>query len=122
MSDVADLPQIIALLREIDVMIGKVETKAATLRVEAGYARGELRELEYVFYRVSSVMGRMGLPPQIDKAISHIQLLLLVVRMLHSALMFLEMGTPYGWVIGITTLFGAGVAWSNQAYDSSRGT
>jgi len=76
LSSVSELPQIISALQEIDVMIGKLEVKTETLRTKAGHAKGTLRECEYIFFRISSLLSRMGLPPEMDAAIDKMRQML----------------------------------------------
>jgi hypothetical protein len=73
------------------------------VRADFGQATGELRELEYLLYRTFSVLSRLGLPPQIDAAIMKIERIILVIRMLHSALMYFGTGSIYGVALGVIT-------------------
>lgn len=78
-----------------------------SLRADIDRAYGQLRELEYLFYRITSIMGRMGLPKDIDAAIARMQRMMLTIRMLHSTMIYLERGSPYGWALGVITAIGA---------------
>jgi hypothetical protein len=109
MSSLGDIQQIYTTLMRIDDLLEKVTEKSETFKNEAGHATGALRELEYVSYRLISIFSRLGLPPQIDEAISKVQRLILVIRMLHSASMLFELSTPYGWILGGITLAGAAI-------------
>jgi len=77
------------------------------LRVNVGQVRSELREMEYILYRTMSVLNRMGLSPEVSEAIQRIERLILIVRILHSAMVYLEAGTPLGWILGIISGFSA---------------
>lgn len=90
-------------------MLGKIEIKTETVRAEAGHATGAVRELEYAFYRVTSLLSRMGFPKEVQQVIQTVQKLILIVRMLHTTLIFLERGTTYGLFLGLVTLIGAGI-------------
>ena len=93
---------------ELDLSgIDEYREKVKGLRAEVGMVTGEFRELEYLSFRIVSVLGRLGLPKEIDATLSRIQHLILTVRMLHAALMFLETGTIFGKALGVITLIGA---------------
>jgi hypothetical protein len=77
--------------------------KIETLRVETAHATGELRELEYLFYRTTSIFRRMGLPEDVNRALGLLQRMILVARMVHTTMIFLEMSTPYGWTLAMIT-------------------
>lgn len=99
-----EIVQIYSTLQEILVLLNNVQIKTETLRVESVHTVGEVRELEYIFYRVTSLMGRMGLPPEIDKAISQIQRMILIMRMMQTTMTLLMASTPYGLVYATLTL------------------
>jgi hypothetical protein len=106
MSSLGDVQQLYSNLQEIELFISKIQIKTETLRVESVHAVGEVRELEYVFYRVTGLMGRMGLPPEVDRAIHVLQRMILIARMLHTTIMMMEMSTPYGWILAAVTAGG----------------
>jgi hypothetical protein len=85
------------------------------IRADTVQLRGELRELEYLLYRTTSVLGRMGLPENVDAAIATLQRLILTVRMLHTALALLEISTGYGTILGLITLAGVTVSVAPEA-------
>lgn len=62
--------------------------------------------------RVTGLLRRLGLPENIVQAISVVTRMIFMVRMLRSALIALEMETPYGWIKGglglLTTAIVAG--------------
>jgi hypothetical protein len=91
-------------LERINNLLDRAEAKTNKLKVEASHATGRLREMEYVLFRITSLLRRMGLSDEVNTAIQRLQNLILVIRMVHSALMYLEAGTPYGWIIGGVTL------------------
>jgi hypothetical protein len=104
-----EVSEIYATLQEIDVMLGKMDVKIESLKVEAGHCTSEAREAEYIFYRLTSLMTRMGLPPQINQAMQKIERMILIIRMMHSAFIFLESTTPYGLILGILTIGGLAI-------------
>lgn len=96
------------------------------VRADTGRITTELRELEYIFYRVTSLMVRMGLSPEMTAAIQQLQKLVLTVRLLHTAFMQLQRGTPLGLIISIASLGSAAFTASDLAsgfptYDYQRG-
>ena len=110
-----EIQQLYSNLQEIDVLLNNITAKTDKLKVEAGHARGELREVEYIFYRLTSLLGRMGLPKEIDHAIMILQRLILTIRILHSALIFMQMGTPYGVVLAAFSIMGATITAGEMA-------
>jgi hypothetical protein len=119
----AELPGLISQLNECMEMLNKVEAKASTVRAEYGEVRGELRELEYISYRVISLMGRMGLPEDVQRSIQLIQRLILIARMLHTVMILLNT-EGMGTIIGLITLAGTFVtiAGIGSPYDDNRGS
>ncbi len=79
------------------------EIRASTQRINS-----DLREVEYILFRSLSLMGRLGLPPDIDAAINKIQRVIYLLRVMHSTMMFLSRSTWYGLALGILT-GGAGI-------------
>jgi hypothetical protein len=100
--------------------IEEANRQVAGLRANIGGVRGELREAEYILYRTLGTMQRAGLPPALDKAIETIQKVTIAARVLHSTIMYLEMGTPLGWILAIISGFSFAMG-ASQAYDSIRG-
>lgn len=80
--------------------IEEATRQVAGLRANLGEVRGELREIEYILYRTTSILNRMNLPPEVHQLIETLQKMILLLRMFHSAMMYLEMGTPFGWILG----------------------
>jgi len=117
----AEASAILSTLSEVDKMLSQVEFKAQTMRTEVGHASGELREMEYILFRTVSILGRLGLPPNIDKAIMKIQQLITTIRILHSAIMLMESTSPYGWTLAAISIISAGVMASTMWYDATRG-
>jgi hypothetical protein len=102
-----EIGQVYSVLQEIDVILGKLEVKTNTLRTETVHVVGALREVEYMFYRISSLLSRLGLPPEVDEAINKIQRLILMIRLLHTTMIFLQTDTTYGLMMGIISGGGA---------------
>lgn len=100
---IEELPGLLAQLKEAEEMLNRVEIKADTLKVEMIHVTGNLREVEYILYRVTSLMGRMGLPPEIDRAINLLQRTILVARLLHTTVKYMMMSSPEGWILAALT-------------------
>ena len=105
----SEIAELYSTLQEIGVMVDKIEVKTETLRMETEHATGNLRETEYLLYRTVSLLGRLGLPPEIDKAIQVIQHMILTLRLLHTTYLFTQMGTPYGWALATISLVSTGI-------------
>lgn len=115
----AEATALLQTLGDLDKMLSQIETKVQTLHVETGHATGKLREMEYILFRTVSILGRLGLPERLDGALMQIQKMITAVRILHSTMMFLEMGTPYGWALAGVSLVAAGVMGHDLiAYDN----
>jgi hypothetical protein len=71
------------------------------LRANCGQARGELRELEYILYRTVSLIHKLGLPPETEQVIQRVERMILLFRMLHTTMIYFEMGTPFGWALAV---------------------
>lgn len=113
---------LIATVEWLDVSgIAQYREELKGIRTEVGHVTGEFRELEYLTYRVISVLGRLGLPPKIDACLTKIQQVILAVRLLHTSLMLLESSTPYGWALAAVSLVSAGITISAAAEMDARG-
>jgi hypothetical protein len=102
-----EILQLYSTLQEISVLLNNITIKVETLRAEAGHARGDLREVEYIIYRVTSLLRRMGLPAEIDQAIDKVQKLIFAVRVLHTTIILLESTSNFGFILGIISGIGA---------------
>jgi hypothetical protein len=106
----AETQEIYTMLIEIKAVLDGVEVKTVKINSELPKTRESVvtfRELEYITFRLVSILNRMGLPPQIDAGITKLQQMLLVVRSLTMAMHALEMGTPFGYIkaaIGFVTV------------------
>jgi len=77
------------------------------LELNVEQALSNLRRMETLLYRTMGLIGRMGLPENIDQAVAKIQQLIMTIRLLHSAIIALEAASgPIGWAfagVGIAT-------------------
>lgn len=59
------------------------------------------RQFERLTYRLLAVTEHLGLPENIDRGIMLLERAVMITRMLSMSMAFLEMATPYGWIMGI---------------------
>jgi len=88
------------------------------LRANFGQARGEFREFEYILYRTMSLINRMGLPPNIEQGIQKLERMIMTIRILHSSMVLFEIGTPYGWILGLISGITAAISISDLMLSS----
>jgi hypothetical protein len=121
----AEVQQVYQLLEKINDRLAEIDarTEAVGVRVRSISLRNELRELEYLSFRVVSILGRLGLPPEIDKAVQVIQRLILAIRMLQTATAWLLVATPTGYTqaMGIIGLIGSAMSFGDAALEGFRG-
>lgn len=96
-----------------DVVIG--------VRAELGQVKGELREVEYILFRTLGLLNRMGLPPDVEQTIRMMQKLAFNIRLVHSALMYLEMATPWGYAMALLSAGSLVASSADMFYDATRG-
>jgi hypothetical protein len=84
------------------------ETESVTFNLELNVEQpfNNVRRLETAFYRVLSLIRRLGLPENIDNAIMKVQKLTMVVRLLHSSINALTYSTPYGFLMSLISIVG----------------
>jgi hypothetical protein len=102
-----EIQQVHEMLIKIDALLTSIETKTESVdkKTKSISGRGsELKEVEYIFYRVTSLMRRMGLPEDVNKAITTLQHAILTVRILTTAIYYLQATTPYGQLMAIVGL------------------
>jgi hypothetical protein len=98
--------------------IAEATEQVDKLRANFGQARGELREMEYILYRTTSLLNRMGLPPAIDQGIQKIERMIMTIRILHSTMVLFEIGTPEGWILGLISGISAAISISDLMLSS----
>jgi hypothetical protein len=105
------------LFQEIQIMFDKVKWTVPSnieeanrglteLRANFEQATGEFRECEYIFYRLMSVINRMGLSGDAKRDVMILERMIMTVRILHSSFILLSSSTPYGWILGILSGIG----------------
>jgi len=105
------LQRINELLKDVEVRSDKVGAKVKTLRI-----KDDLREIEYLFFRVTTFMKQMGLPPEVSTAIFQLQRLAMAIRSVHTAWTFLTVSTPspYTMAMGVITLVGLALSFAEE--------
>jgi len=72
------------------------------LEIDVSRTYDDLRKLETLLYRCTSLSRRLGLPEDINAAILRIQHMIMVIRLLHTAMVALEAASgPLGWGLAI---------------------
>lgn len=80
----------------------------------------ELRKLEISLFRILGYIRRLTGDENLSKAISHIQRLITIVRMLQVAIRALQVASgPIGWLYALTTVVGVGFAASDLGTELS---
>jgi hypothetical protein len=74
-----------------------------------------------VMYRLTAVLKKMGLGTTITNALGGLSRMIYMTRMLIMSLHFLQMSTPYGWVMGIMGLATVGFTSGEMLSDSMVG-
>ena len=86
------------------------ETVTFNLELNVEQAISEVRRLQTLLYRTISLLRRLGLPEDVNAVITRIQRLIMVVRLLHTALVSLQAATgPYGIALALVGLGTAAV-------------
>jgi len=103
------------------------ETITFNLELNAAQLQTEVRKLELLLFRSLDLLSRLGLPEEIDAAITKIQRLVMTIRLLHSAIIAIQAASgPIGWAlagIGIAvSVLSTGELISDTLYDTTRGT
>lgn len=102
------------------------ETITFNLELNAAQLQTEVRKLELLLFRSLDLLSRLGLPEEIDAAITKIQRLVMTIRLLHSAIIAIQAASgPIGWAlagIGIAvSVLSTGELISDTLYDTTRG-
>jgi len=98
------------------------ETVIFNLELNVEGAIDNSRRLETLLYRSISLLGRLGLPENIDAAIAKVQRLVMVIRLLHTAAIALEAASgPIGWALALVGVASALLSTGDLIYDATRG-
>ena len=98
------------------------ETVTFNLELNVERAIDSTRRLETLLYRTLGLLGRLGLPENIDQAIAKVQRLVMTIRLLHTAMIALESASgPVGWALAIVGTGSALLSMGDLVYDYTRG-
>ena len=98
------------------------ETVTFNLELNIEGAIDNARRLETLLYRSIGLLGRLGLPENIDAAIAKVQHLVMVIRLLHTAAIALEAASgPLGWALALVGVASAALSMGDLVYDVTRG-
>ncbi len=87
------------------------ETVTFNLELNVEKTTSSIRRLEGLLYRSMGLLKRFSGDENIDAAITKIQQLVLFIRLLHSAIIYLEAATgPIGWAFAAVGVVSAGFA------------
>lgn len=72
------------------------------LELDVSRVYDNTRKLETLFYRIFSLLGRLGLPEEIDAAIYKIQRMIMTIRLAHTAIIAFQAASgPVGWALAL---------------------
>lgn len=98
------------------------ETVIFNLELNVEQALDNARRLEILLYRSLALLGRLGLPENIDQAIAKVQRLVMTIRLLHTAAIALEAASgPIGWALALVGVASALLSTGDLIYDVTRG-
>lgn len=98
------------------------ETVIFNLELNVEQALDNARRLDLLLYRSLALLGRLGLPENIDQAIAKVQRLVMTIRLLHTAAIALEAASgPIGWALALVGVASALLSTGDLIYDVTRG-
>ena len=98
------------------------ETVTFNLDLIVDKAIDNARRLETLLFRTLGLLGRLGLPENIDQAIAKVQRLIMTIRLLHTAMIALQTAAgPIGWALAAIGIISAALTFGDMAYDYTRG-
>ena len=80
----------------------RIDTSQAALDTKALMI--SFNKLEAIALRYLAIARNMGLPDDVDAAISTIARLIIIIKQVQLALNLLMLSTPYGWVMGVASI------------------
>lgn len=114
-SSLAEAKQLYDLLQKSVELTKQVEIQAAR-------TSPKLREVVSLAYGLLGIFKQMGLPPDVDKAVSMVMRLISTINMLRASLLALEAASgPIGWGLALVGLIGTGLAtWQSIDMEARR--
>jgi len=98
------------------------ETVTFNLEINVEKAASAIRQVEGLTFRTLGYLQRLGLPENINQAIRLVQRLTMAIRLLHSAIIALEVASgPIGWWRVGLALVGAGFMGAGVMMEMSNG-
>jgi len=108
--------EIYGILTNISIATRQIEQKAPTINRHIS----QLREIEYILFRVTASLQMLGLPKNINHAIELMQKLILMARMAQFTIRMLQATTTFGLSeilnLGMMT-FAMGTTMAMTGYD-----
>jgi hypothetical protein len=87
------------------------ENVTFNLELRTERAVDPIRQVESIAYRTLALVRRLGLPENVNQAISYVQRFVGVIRLLHSSLnMLMASAGPLGWLMMIQGALGVATA------------
>lgn len=81
------------------------EVVSFSFEINVKEAYRDIRRIQTILYRTISILRRMGLPEDVEKAITLIQRLITLLNQLRLTMIALESATgPIGWGLALTSL------------------
>lgn len=119
-----EMQQIYALAQEINELFSQIHLTATKLEEQlpkTEKAALTSQQATRILYRFNHLLSHMGLPDNVDNAISKLQQFVFIARMAEMSLAFMAMGTPYGTIMGLAGLASVTISFGDlTGYDLSR--
>jgi hypothetical protein len=109
----SEIQQVYEILMRIDVILNGINVKSKEIQQQAPQLRENLqnlRTLERIAVRYLSIVRRMGLPDDVNAAITALSKMIVIARMAQMALTSLSTGGLSGIAIGVAGMFMTGMA------------
>ena len=92
------------------------ETVTFNLELNVEHVLSDVRRLETLLYRTLGLARRLGLPEDLSQGIYQIQRMIMVIRMLHTAMIRLQLAAgPVGWALAAVGIASAAVSFADIA-------
>jgi hypothetical protein len=104
---VNELEQVYDLLLQISEILSDIEVKVQELEATAPATREYMltaQEAIRVLWRFSGLLAHMGMPANMKQAVQTLTHVAYAARMAYMSITLLELGTPYGWIMGLIGL------------------
>jgi hypothetical protein len=109
------------MLSEIVSTLGQLENRTTRIESEGDKLARQIltmQELTRIMYRLMAILRRLGLPPEMERAIGQISRLIMITRMLLMAFKMIELSSPYGWIMGILGIAVAGLSVGDEMMEA----